>query len=178
MKKHLPENTKLYTNKDLHKKVKGATKLDEMQFWQAMRGGTEGNAAALPAQSTEGWLFELSQKFPGPKVPDEIKGKNVIISDDKVHPAILAHEAGHIIDFDEEKKGGWPKKLKNTFSLPLREEYAAWEKAPRHGIDPAEFEDYREGALGTYKRALIYPLVGGGLGVGAGMLLDKYVLKK
>lgn len=177
MKEGLPKDTTLMTSTELHNKVKAARTADEMNFWQLMRAHSEGNAAAIPADATKGFLFELGQKIPlALKIPDEIKGRNVIISDDKVHPAILAHEVGHIIDFDITEKGGIPTKLKNALSLPFRAERAAWDLAPKKGIHPARMEEIRKGALSTYYGSLGYPLLGGALGaLGAG---GAYLLAK
>ena len=179
MKKYIPEGTVLLTNSDLHKGVKNSKTVQEMQFWQTLRHATEGNAAAVPASATKGFLFELGQKLPtSMKIPEHPKGKNMIVSDDKVNPVAFAHEVGHIIDFDNAEKGGAPTKIKNFFSLPFREERAAWDLAPKDGLDPHEVDDTRKGALGTYYGSIGYPLGGALLGGASAALLGKVLAKR
>lgn len=178
IKPALPKNTILLTNKDLQGRVSAAKSIDDLHFWQSLRDATEGNAAALPASATKGMLFELSQKIPLlPKVPKEIVQKNLILSPDTVHPDIFAHEAGHIIDFDEEDRGGFKARLKNTLSLPFRAERAAWDHAAKTKIKTEELDKIRSKALGTYYGGALYPilgtLLGGGLSYGIGKMLAK-----
>ena len=164
-KQDLPKNTVLYTNKDLHKKVKDTKDIGEMRFWQMLRAATEGNAAAMPeSESKPGPVRKRLLSALGIKAPQELEGKNIVFADDKVPASVMAHELGHIIDFDEERKGGLSKKLQNAFSLPYRSERAAWDKAPKHGIKDEEFNRVRKNMLGTYYNGLIYPLVGAGAG--------------
>lgn len=170
----LPKGTILLTNSDLHKRVKDSKDIKTMQFFQTMRTATEGNAAAIPKQMTSKWLLK---KF---VLPKEFHDKNIIIADDKVHPAIIAHEAGHIIDFDETDRAGlfkkiWKKHVRGTVGM----EEAAWDKAPgTEHINQKELSTKREGALGTYRRGRNWPLMGGAIGAGlggfAGHVLSKH----
>lgn len=170
IKSHLPKDTVLMTNSDLHKKVKSAKDYKTMQFYQHMRQATEGNAAALPKRITSSALIKR-------QIPEEFHNKNIIIADDKVHPAVLAHEAGHIIDFNEVDNLPFLKRVfKKAFHGTVSKEEAAWDKAPqKDGIKG--FEEKREGALDTYKRGRNYPIIGGALGAGLGGLA-MYLMNK
>jgi hypothetical protein len=169
LKKHLPEDTILYTTSDLHKKVHDAKTMDDMNFWQMLRSLGEGNAAAIPKKETKN----------NKQIPKELRNKNIIVSADKINPLIMAHEAGHVIDFNDIETG---KEKLPFFTHPDRYEHAAWDKAPDVKASKKDYERVRTGAVGTYQRARNYPLAGlaigglGGLGVGYG--LDKLLARK
>jgi hypothetical protein len=150
--KHLlPKNTVLLTRNDLHKMVGTSESTKEMAVYQALRGLCEGNAAAIPKSWTADHIFE-----PTP----HLKGKNVILSADDIHPAVIAHEMGHIIDFDKNGNG--------LFRGTLSKEENAWANAPGNQKD---YEKTKELALGTYRRQAKYRrngMIVGGLLAGLG----------
>lgn len=155
IKKSLPKDTVLLTNEELHAKVKKSKTIDELEFLQLLRSASEGNAAAIPKHVTESGVTKHL-------VPERFRGKNYIITDDKVNPAILAHEAGHIIDFDQVEKSPFLKKFfTKLFRGTVAIEAAAWDKAPKvDGMKEKDFKEMRDGALATYKRGRDYPIFG------------------
>lgn len=147
MRKELPKGTVLITRSDLHKLIDKEKSSNKAQILQGLRNGLElGNAMALHP--------DMISRFMKGFIPDSIKDKKIIFSSDKVHPSIFAHEAGHIIDFDE-KRGPFKKFYKDYIRGTLAMEQAAWEKAPGKNHD-----EIKEKAISTYKRARNYPIIG------------------
>jgi len=152
--KHLSPGTKLVTESELRKHVDG---MEGFYHKHMLKNYAEllgkGNAFAYHPEMG-GLDFAI---------PDIIKGQKVIMSADKVHPSILAHEMGHIIDFEEISKRPKLKRLveKHLRGTVKREE-EAWNKAPGKGHD-----HLRDVALNTYKTGVY----GVPLAVGAGGFL-------
>lgn len=158
--KHLlPDNSIILTRSDLHKKVDKSMKLDEMEIWKALRSATEGNAAAIMPSSMTDTLF---------KHTPELKGKYIVLSDDNIHPAVVAHEMGHVIDFASVAKKNLFGRFASHFRSGVAVEEAGWDNAPG---DKSKYNEKKELALGTYKRTQKYTRIGGlaGLLIGAGI---------
>lgn len=147
MKSDLPKGTILITRSDLHKLIDKEKDMGKAQVLQALRNNLElGNAMALHPDMVSG----LMKRF----LPESIRDRKIIFSSDKVHPSIMAHEAGHIVDFDEKHgpfKNFYRKYLRGTLAI----EQAAWEKAPGKNHD-----EIKEKAISTYKKARNYPIIG------------------
>lgn len=160
--KNYSKGTKLVTRSELNTLIDKQKTISDVSVLQAFRDALEhGNAMALHPEMARGLEHHL---------PKEFRNKKVIFSADKVHPTVLAHEVGHIIDFEELKNSSFFKRLfKKHLRSTVGEEEAAWGRAPGE-ID----ETIKEDALNTYKRARNWPILGilaGGL---AGAGIDLY----
>lgn len=162
--KHLSPETELYTYtdlKDLAKKEKDPT--HKAVYTVLAKKLEDGNAGAIhPINITP---------FIKANTPKRLTETPVIICGDKVHPDVLAHEMGHIIDFDEVSKKGRVKKfLDLSLTTTVSREERAWDKAP------GATNEFREGAVGTYKtvaKRRNFSLAVAALGGIAGALMGK-----
>lgn len=154
--KDLSPKVQLITESDLNRMIKKEKDLKTVSAYQGLRNALEhGNAMALHP--------EMVPKLLKWMLPEKLRDKKVIFAADKVHPSTLAHEMGHIIDFDEVGKSGFLKKFyKKNLRSTMKTEVAAWEKAPGEKHDQA-----REEALSTYRRGLRYPVIGA---IGGGLI--------
>jgi hypothetical protein len=147
--KSVAPGTVLMTRTDLQKAIDKEKTIDKIQVLQSLRDGLEyGNALALhPA---------MVPLFMKKHLPSLLHDKRMIFSADKVDPSVIAHEIGHIVDFDELiKKPFWKRFYEKHLRSSLAAEEAAWNKAPGK-ID----EKKKTEALDSYRRARNFPLIG------------------
>lgn len=102
-------------------------------------------------------------------LPPVLRGKKIVGTGDQTHPSQMAHEIGHIIDFDEAAKAPALKRFYRKFlRSQAAEEEAAWSKAPGE-IDTK----IRDEALRSYRRSRNYVLTGALAGGGLGAAINK-----
>ena len=154
------------TESDLNKEIKKEKDLGNAAILQSLRDSLEhSNAAALHPEMIPG--------FAKKHLPAALRDKKIVFSADRVNPSTLAHEVGHILDFDEiAKKPFLNKFMSKYFRSNISAEESAWKNAPGK-IN----EKTKEEALGTYRRARNYPLIGMLVGGALGAAVDYAVLK-
>lgn len=156
--KHLSPDTELVTESELRKKIKGEGGfLRKRQLESFADALSKGNAFAYHPEI--GGLHIM--------VPDFMRNKKIIMSADKVHPSVLAHEMGHVIDYDEiGKKPAFKKFVSKYLRGTVGRETAAWDKAPGNG-----HEELKVPALRSYKNvAYGLPIAAGVGGILGGLI--------
>lgn len=166
MKKLLPENTILLTRNDLHRLIDKEKSYGKRTILQSLRDITEnGNAGAIHQSKIKG----TSKKY----LPDVLTKNHVILSDNKIVPSILLHEAGHIIDYEKETNKDFLPKMWSKMRSTYKQEIAAWDEAPGEVN-----KKMRENALSSYSPT--YHGVRGGALAGAtlGLVTGLKMMKK
>jgi hypothetical protein len=162
IKPALPDGSKHYTRSDLKKmkpKNPGAIEKHLYEHFDEQLG--QGNAFAVNGEQNKNLKH----------LPQFLKEK-AIVTGDKVHPSIMVHEAGHLIDFDETDKKTFLKRVYDKhLRSTLKMENQAWDKAP------GEYDDkIKDTALSTYEARHAGKVIGSLLGIlGGGYLGMKHL---
>lgn len=156
--KHLSPGTELVTEKELRKHIK------------SMKGIWHKHTLSQYADLlSKGNAFASHPELGGINLlmPEILREKKIIMCGNRVHPSVLAHEMGHIVDYDEiSRKPFFKKFLSKYIRGVVGREEDAWKKAPGKG-----HEELQGDALKTYKTS-VYGLP---LGMGVGALLGGLV---
>lgn len=159
-------DVKIFTVSDLNKIIKKIDDMDHRAVAQSLRDAAEHSNAMAVHPSMGGMLVNLEKLL-----PKEL-GTKFVVTEDKVNPSVLAHELGHIKDFDDVAKANFLMRALKGFRTTGMVERAAWDKAPGK-VD----QDVKDRALSTYNKGFWYPLIGtiGGAVAGGGLahLLSK-----
>jgi len=166
---HFSPNAKLITIKELEQLIRDEDDKVRKEFLKGLRSVvTGGNAAAIHP-------YVIERERLGHLVPDSIKAQPVILTAEKVNPSVIAHEMGHVIDYDIVAQQNFLKKFLANRRSTLKVEHAAWEKAPGSGHD-----EVKETALQTYKNSKkvdilmnLGTIAGVAAGAGLGFLAKK-----
>lgn len=163
MKGALPKGTQHLTSSDLRELIEeesDAGKKDILSDWKETVD--RGNAFAIHPQMSSAALHD--------RLPDAVAHKKTIITGDKVQPAVLAHEAGHIIDYEEIAKSPAFKRFVKHLRSTVRLENAAWDKAPL--TTSPDTQAIRDNLVGTYERGRNYTIAGALAGTLLGAATD------